>query len=136
MWANEEMKSFVLWLALFNASKPIKEQCGIWGLDLYSLHLSIRRVLEYLKDHDKEMAKLVHLDYSCFGDLEPQTYGLLAERGLIPGCQNAAVDALTRVAAKRSSFVKQALIARQVSLVSKIYFILWHLRSYSSNSGL
>jgi erythromycin esterase-like protein len=115
MWANEEMKSFVLWLALFNAKKPANERCGIWGLDLYSLHLSMRRVLEYLEEHDKEMAKLVRLDYSCFGRLEPQTYGLLVERGLIPGCRSAVVSALTRVAAQRSRFVKEALTARQAS---------------------
>ena len=45
---------------------------GIYGLDLYSLHLSMIKVLEYLKKVDPEMEKMVKNDYSRIGKFEPQ----------------------------------------------------------------
>jgi hypothetical protein len=70
----------------------------------------MRRVLEYLDERDPEMAKIVRADYSCFGEIEPQTYGLLAQRDLIQGCHMAAVDALAHVSAKRPQYAKEASI--------------------------
>jgi erythromycin esterase-like protein len=110
MWANEEMYKFIGWLSKHNETLPVENRCGIWGLDLYSLHLSMRRVLEYLDERDPEMAKIVRADYSCFGEIEPQTYGLLAQRDLIQGCHMAAVDALAHVSAKRPQYAKEASI--------------------------
>jgi erythromycin esterase-like protein len=96
MWRNETMKDYIQWLFYHNIKLPVAERCGIFGLDVYSLHLSMEVVLEHLEAHDPETAAAVRKDYSCFdkfGD-NPQTYGMLVEKGLSPGCRNAAVRAL------------------------------------------
>lgn len=109
MWANEEMRSFVLWLKTHNAALPPTQRTAIFGLDIYSLHSSMDSVLSYLLQHDAEMHARVKDDYSqfCLGGgtlggetiCDPQTYGMLAHRGLIKGCRDAAVAALSKVSA-------------------------------------
>jgi erythromycin esterase-like protein len=99
MWRNETMKDFIQWLCDHNNKLPITQRCGIFGLDVYSLHLSMEAVVQHLESHDSETAALVRKDYSCFdkfGD-DPQIYGMLVEKGLVSGCRNAAVHALQLV---------------------------------------
>jgi erythromycin esterase-like protein len=108
MWANEEMYKFVDWLYKYNKGRSSDKRVGIWGLDLYSMTLSMKRVLEYLEERDPEMANIVRADYSCFGEIEPQTYGILSQRGLLQGCHGAAMDALAHVSAKRQQYAKDA----------------------------
>ncbi len=47
-------------------SKPLIEQAGFYGIDLYSLHSSIHAVLEYLEKVDPEAARRARHRYSCF----------------------------------------------------------------------
>lgn len=106
MWANTNMKSFVDWLSRFNAEgRGQTKSVGIFGLDLYSLHLSMEKVIEYL-EIDKEMQAMVKRSYACFGAFDPQTYGMLVERGLIKGCRKVAVDALKKISAKTAIYAK------------------------------
>jgi erythromycin esterase-like protein len=105
MWANRETRAFVQWLREHNlAKKDPSERCGIFGLDLYSMHKSIDCVLEFLHKVDPEMEGRVRQDYSTLGGLDPQTYGLLVARGLMKSCEEAAVQALLEVSAKTSQF--------------------------------
>ena len=107
MWGNTVIRDFAEWLRNWNMKRPPHERCGIFGLDLYSLHLSIDNVLEYLAARDPEMCTQVRRDYAGFERLEPQTYGMLVERGLIKGCEKACVDALQKIAAKTEIFEKE-----------------------------
>mmetsp|Transcript_10296 Transcript_10296/g.17233 ORF Transcript_10296/g.17233 Transcript_10296/m.17233 type:complete len:568 (-) Transcript_10296:1820-3523(-) len=109
MWANHDMKRFVKWLRDYNKDKVENETCGIFGLDLYSLELSMQRVVEYLEKVDKECAEMVRNDYSCFGDLDPQTYGVLAQRGMIRGCHNAAKHGLNLVVERGAQHSQEIL---------------------------
>lgn len=96
MWGNEEMRSFVLWLREYNMAQTEIERVAIVGMDLYSLQTSIKEVLNYLCDHDPILAARVETEYSCFGGdtmLEPQTYGMLVEKGLHRSCATAATSA-------------------------------------------
>jgi erythromycin esterase-like protein len=96
MWRNQTMRDFVQWLHDFNAEQLPAQRVGIFGMDVYSLHLSMSAVLAYLADEDPELAKKVAMDYSCFdkfGD-DAQTYGQLVHYGAVPGCRNAAIRAL------------------------------------------
>lgn len=53
MWRNEDVQNFVEWLRDHNGRHPGKE-VGFYGLDLYSLHRSMRAVIEYLEGVDPE----------------------------------------------------------------------------------
>ena len=49
MWRNTEVVEFIDWLRAHNdALPPNAERTGFYGLDLYSLHASMKAVLQYL----------------------------------------------------------------------------------------
>lgn len=104
MWANEEFQAFVLWLRDYNMSQVEKERVSIFGMDLYSLTTSIEDVISFLREHDSECATRVDNEYSCFGggNLDPQMYGMLVEKGLHQGCANAASNACLAIEKERS----------------------------------
>jgi len=96
MWRNETMRDFIQWLHDWNATMQPAERCGIFGLDVYSLHFSMSEVLNYLRKHSPETAELVAKEYSCFdkfGD-DAQTYGQIVQMGLAKGCRDSAINAL------------------------------------------
>jgi len=96
MWANEEFKSFILWLRDYNKALTNEfERVSIVGMDLYSLQTSIHDVITYLREHNAACATRVEEEYSCFnsGELDPQMYGMLVEMKLHKGCVDAAVNA-------------------------------------------
>src|SRR5207253_1597487 len=58
MWRNTVMVEFIEWLRAHNdALPPGTEKVGFYGLDLYSLHASMKAVLRYLEKVDPEAAK-------------------------------------------------------------------------------
>jgi erythromycin esterase-like protein len=93
-----------IWLKSHNKKVGINQSCGIFGLDLYSLHLSMEKVVEYLNVHDKEMTKTVKEDYSVLGKIDPQIYGMLVNRNLMQGCQDAVNDALEMISLRTEAF--------------------------------
>ncbi len=110
MWRNETMKEFVQWLHDHNQQLPVAQRCGLLGLDVYSLHLSMDAVLSYLQKADPETAAIVAREYSCFdkfGD-DAQTYGALVQRGKVQGCRNAAMRALSLMNDHVADYVKSA----------------------------
>ncbi len=53
MWRNEVVVEFLDWLREYNEKKlSYQEKAGFYGLDLYSLHASIRAALDYLDKVD------------------------------------------------------------------------------------
>src|SRR4051812_26851216 len=52
MWRNTVMLGFVRWLRRWNDVHERDVGCGVYGLDLYSLHASIDAVLRYLDGVD------------------------------------------------------------------------------------
>jgi len=109
------MRGFVEWLRAWNLRKDMVDRCGIYGLDIYSMHKSIADVLQFLSVHDQVMELRVRKDYSTLGSLDPQTYGLLAERGLVQGCRESAIDALVKVSSKTHEFSVAAAAAEDLS---------------------
>lgn len=96
MWRNADILDFVGWLRTFNDALELPKRIGFYGLDLYSLHASMERVLRYLDEIDPDAARRARHCYSCFhnfGD-DPQTYGYAAGLGLRPSCEAEAVSQL------------------------------------------
>jgi erythromycin esterase-like protein len=92
MWRNADVLDFVGWLRNYNEHRPSK-RVGFYGLDLYSLHASIRAVLDFLDKVDPEAARRARYRYACFENFgeDTQAYGYAASFGLSKSCQDEAI---------------------------------------------
>jgi erythromycin esterase-like protein len=103
MWKNYPMKTFLVWLREHNRNLKPEQRCGIFGVDLYSLHLSMHAVVDYLDKLDPLTAVSIEDFYSCFDKFgkDPQDYGMLVNTGpnfmARPDCRQAAVQALAAI---------------------------------------
>jgi erythromycin esterase-like protein len=109
MWRNADVLDFVGWLRAFNdnlaANKP---RTGFYGLDLYSMHASIRSVLEYLRTVDETAAGRALARYSCFDHFgaDPQEYGYAAALGLSKTCESEAVEQLVELQRSAAEYAR------------------------------
>jgi erythromycin esterase-like protein len=92
MWRNADVLDFIGWLRNFNEHhlRPI----GFYGLDLYSLHASMRAVLDFLDKVDPEAARRARYRYACFEHFgeDTQAYGYATSFGLSKSCENEALS--------------------------------------------
>jgi len=97
MWRNTVVRDFIVWLREFNARLPPWQQCGFYGMDLYSLFGSVREVLAYLDRADPEAAQRARRRYACFDHFQQnlQAYGYAAGFGTGFSCEEAVVAQLT-----------------------------------------
>ncbi|MCE9673091.1 erythromycin esterase family protein [Myxococcus stipitatus] len=96
MWRNREVAALVTWLRAHNAAVAPERRAGFYGLDLYSLHASMRAVVDYLEQVDPEAARRARERYGCFeqfGD-EPQAYGHATAFGYADTCEDAVREQL------------------------------------------
>jgi erythromycin esterase-like protein len=99
MWRNMDVLAFVDWLYNFNREIARQERVGFYGLDLYSLHASIRAVLDYMDKVDPEGAQRARYRYACFDHFgeDTQAYGYAASFGLSRGCEDEVVAQLVEM---------------------------------------
>src|SRR5271169_5709881 len=92
MWRNADVLDFVGWLRNYNEHRH-SQRVGFYGLDLYSLHASMRAVLDFLDKVDPEAARRARYRYACFENFgeDTQAYGYAASFGLSKSCENEAV---------------------------------------------
>ena len=92
MWRNADVLDFVGWLRNYNEHRHSK-RVGFYGLDLYSLHASMRAVLDFLDKVDPEAARRARYRYACFDNFgeDTQAYGYAASFGLSKSCENEVV---------------------------------------------
>ncbi len=92
MWRNADVLDFVGWLRNYNEHRH-PHRVGFYGLDLYSLHASIRAVLDFLDKVDPEAARRARYRYACFENFgeDTQAYGYAAGFGLSKSCENEVV---------------------------------------------
>jgi erythromycin esterase-like protein len=96
MWRNREVVRFLRWLRAENAERSVDTRVGFYGLDLYSLHRSMARVIEYLDKVDPVAATRARRGYACFdifGD-DVQAYGYVASLNLEHSCEDEVIDQL------------------------------------------
>jgi protein-L-isoaspartate(D-aspartate) O-methyltransferase len=96
MWRNREVQDFVDWLRRRNLDLPEERRVGFYGLDLYSLHSSIERVLRYLDDVDPDAARVARQRYGCLSPWEsdPAVYGRMVLTGRYRACEHEVVAML------------------------------------------
>jgi erythromycin esterase-like protein len=92
MWRNADVLDFVGWLRNFNEHH--RKRIGFYGLDLYSLHASMRAVLDFLDKVDPEAARRARYRYACFEHFgeDTQAYGYAAGFGLSKSCEEEALS--------------------------------------------
>jgi len=99
MWRNIVVRDFVDWLHVHNRQRRETggRQTGFYGLDLYSLHRSIREVIAYLEKVDPVAAARARDRYACFDHTsadDGQAYGFAAAFGAGLSCERQAIDQL------------------------------------------
>jgi erythromycin esterase-like protein len=97
MWRNQEVRGLVEWMRQHNAARgKDAPTVGFYGLDLYSLHASMREVVRYLEARDPVAAARARDRYACFEryGTDPQAYGHAAAYGFADTCEDAVVHQL------------------------------------------
>ena len=115
MWRNEDVLDFVEWLRRFNADKNHAAQAGFYGLDLYSLHASIKAVLDYLEKVDPDAAKQARSRYSCFEHFgeDAQSYGYAANYDERFSCEDEVIKQLVELQNRAAEYAgRDGFIAR------------------------
>jgi erythromycin esterase-like protein len=109
MWRNREVVRFAEWLREFNETRPATQQCGFYGLDLYSLHSSMNAVLQYLAKVDPAAAERARLRYRCFEGFgeDAQGYGYAATLGLTRPCEDDAVAQLVELRRRAGEYASR-----------------------------
>jgi erythromycin esterase len=103
MWANTAVLQFARWLREHNQGLPPQRQVGFRGLDVYSLHRSMREVLDWLRMHEPELAVAAVTAYGCFEPFgrDPFDYAV-ASRWVPSTCEDRVVEVL-RLMCERSA---------------------------------
>ncbi len=110
MWRNTVVVDFVEWLRAHNDALPRDaEKVGFYGLDLYSLHTSMKAVLRYLEKVDPAAAKRARERYSCFDHFgeDTQAYGLLTRLNLSKSCEEEVVSQLIEIRRRAADYAQR-----------------------------
>ncbi|WFU58412.1 erythromycin esterase family protein [Bradyrhizobium pachyrhizi] len=97
MWRNAVVVEFIEWLRAHNDGLPPGVgKVGFYGLDLYSLHASMKAVLRYLEKVDPGAAIQARERYACFDHVgeDTQAYGLMTRLNLSKSCEEEVVNQL------------------------------------------
>jgi erythromycin esterase-like protein/predicted phosphoribosyltransferase len=100
MWRNTEVVDFVEWLRDHNeAYTKDTAKTGFYGLDLYSLHASIKAVLRYLDRADPDAAQKARERYACFDQFggDTQVYGFMTGLNLSKSCEEDVIAQLAEL---------------------------------------
>jgi len=146
MWRNADVLDFIGWLRNYNEHRH-SQRVGFYGLDLYSLHASIRAVLDFLDKVDPDAARRARYRYSCFENFgeDTQAYGYAASFGLSKSCENEAIGQWMEMRSRagdlarrdgrvaRDAFFFAEQNARLVKNAEEYYRAMFHERVSSWN---
>lgn len=109
MWRNTDVEAFIEWMREWNGSRPREARAAFYGLDLYNLSASIRGVLDYLDQVDKEAARVARERYGCLMPYanNPQSYGRMALTRGYAECQDAVLKTLREMLDHRLEYIAQ-----------------------------
>ncbi len=109
MWRNREVVRFLRWLRSHNEQRGREDRTGFYGLDLYSLHTSMARVIEYLDKVDPDAAARARHGYACFeayGE-DVQAYGYAATLNLDRSCEDEVVAQLVDLRCRAADYASR-----------------------------
>jgi erythromycin esterase-like protein len=104
MWANTAVRDAVAWLAEHNAALPPARRVGFHGLDVYSLHRSMREVVDWLRANEPDAADAALEAYACFEPFGPDPFAYAhATRWVPESCEDRVVEVLRRMCERHSA---------------------------------
>lgn len=147
MWRNQSVKGFVDWLHDYNREIETSKKISFYGLDLYSLYISIDTILKYLDEIDPSAANIARERYGCLSpwQKDPATYGRAAISGAYESCEKEVLEMLTDILRKRQHyteydgerFLDAVQNARLVANAERYYRVMyygsresWNLRDH------
>lgn len=110
MWRNTAVLEFVDWLRSYNDSLPSEAtKVGFYGLDLYSMFMSMQEVIAYLDKADPEAARRARARYACFDHFheDSQRYGYATSFGMSPTCEDKVLAQLLELRANAGNYRDQ-----------------------------
>jgi erythromycin esterase-like protein/predicted phosphoribosyltransferase len=110
MWRNEVLVDFVEWLRAHNDKLPAgANKVGFYGLDLYSLHASMKAVVRFLDKIDPDAARRARERYACFdhSGYDAQVYGFMTRLNLSKSCEKEVVDQLLEMTQQAAEFLRR-----------------------------
>ena len=109
MWRNREVVRFLRWLRSENSERSQDSRAGFYGLDLYSLHRSMARVIEYLDKVDPNAAKRARQGYACFDAFgeDVQRYGYAASLNVERSCEDEVVEQLVDLRRRAAEYASR-----------------------------
>jgi erythromycin esterase-like protein len=110
MWRNADVLDFVGWMRDRNDARDDHAgKAGFYGMDLYSLHASMRAVLAYLDRVDPGAARRARDRYACFDHFgeDPQAYGFAASFALDQACEQAVVSQLVELTRRALDYARR-----------------------------
>jgi erythromycin esterase-like protein/predicted phosphoribosyltransferase len=110
MWRNAVIVEFIAWLRAHNdALLPQAQKVGFYGLDLYSLHTSMKAVLRYLEKVDPGAAKRARERSSCFDHVgeNTQAYGLTMRLTLSKSCEEEVISQLVELQRNATAYTRR-----------------------------
>eukprot|EP00887_Chlorella_sp_A99_P007234 scaffold2.g7234.t1 len=127
MWRNTVMLDFVRDLREHNDAIPPdgRERAGVgfYGMDLYSLHASAHKVVDYLCQVDPEAASRAAKRYQCFDRYGADTMAYAMAVGMrgAPGCADAAVGTLLELLRREAEYAPRldGLLGEELAFQAK-----------------
>jgi erythromycin esterase-like protein len=146
VWRNADVLDFIGWLRNYNEHRHAG-RAGFYGLDLYSLHASMRAVLDFLDKVDPDAARRARHRYACFENFgeDTQAYGYAASFGLSKSCEDEVISQWMEMRRRamdlarrdgrvaRDAFFFAEQNARLVKNVEQYYRAMFHERVSSWN---
>jgi erythromycin esterase-like protein len=101
MWANTAVRDAVAWLREHNADLPVEQRVGFHGLDVYSLQRSMRAVLDWVGEHEPDLAAAARAAYACFEPFGPDPFDYARAIRWVPEtCEEPVVEVLRELCAR------------------------------------
>ena len=110
MWRNTDVVDFVEWLRTHNDTVSSGGgQAGFYGLDLYSLHASMKAVIQYLERVDPDAAGRARARYACFDHFgpDPQIYSFIAATDRSKSCRDEVVSQLVELRRRATEYARR-----------------------------
>ncbi len=94
MWANEEVAEFLTWLREWNLAREATGRVGFYGLDVYSLWDSLRRIIAWLERHAPDAVPAALSAWRCFVPFREDPHEYAWSTRLVPETCEADVVTL------------------------------------------
>ena len=108
MWANKDVAGFLSWLREWNLTVPDNDQVGFYGLDVYSLWDSLRRIMGWLEDNAPDALPTAMEAWQCFLPYNEDPHQYAWSTRLVPtNCESDVVELLRNVQEKALNLIHE-----------------------------